>query len=795
MIPVGRISMVASPSALLAIGLVALGAVQLLAQAPPGGRIIDREPFDRMTLDQANENKVLLIHPVKLPDRRVPEKPKLSEKLRVRLLADNQEYEVTWQNIAKLELFEEMALAEANQLAADGKFDEAYEYFVFLMEYYPKVQGLAAAQQSYLYLSSAAAFRQQKYDEALALAEELLSQNRDYRASESSPTMLAVLGNIADKLIGQYVEKQDFRSARTLLGRLSTTYRATDEPFAVRWRDEMVGRASARRDEARAHLEAGRFVEAYDATAAMRSIWPEVEGGPELAAEIARRFPRVVVGVDHAALVPDSRSLLDPAARRVGRLLDRGLLEFVGPGPEGGSYVSPLGTVEQSVDGLELLFNLRPDAGVTGHELSSLLLGWARPGHVGFEPAWARTLATVRVSNVSRVTAQLKSPHVLAKALLQGSYERVPDVGQTGVRGTGPFYVFSRDESLTRLAASDRPGVERVALAEVAERHYADPTRAILALKRGEIGVLDRVYPGDIPALKNDPELALGTLTMPTSHVLLVREKHPFLANRTFRRALVYGLNRELLLNQGLLKGQKLPGFRVISAPFPAPTDSNESQAYAYDQQIAPRPYDPRLALTLRLVAAREVKTAYEKLLQKPPELTPILIGHPADETSRIACRAIVKQWDLIGVKAKLAEFPPGQFDDQGACDLIYVQAAAWEPLVDANRLLGPEGAAPIANSFIQLTLRQIEQATNWQQARERFRHLHRLLHEDVSLIPLYQTLDHYAYRRSLQGLASPRVTLYQNIAQWQVDANLASATSRTEGSGSSEITAREATP
>jgi ABC-type transport system substrate-binding protein len=152
------------------------------------------------------------------------------------------------------------------------------------------------------------------------------------------------------------------------------------------------------------------------------------------------------------------------------------------------------------------------------------------------------------------------------------------------------------------------------------------------------------------------------------------------------------------------------------------------------------------------------------------------LIGHPADETSRIACRAMVKQWELIGVKAKLTEFPPGQFDDKGECDLVYAQAATWEPLVDAGRLLGPEGVSPVANPFVQLTLRQIERATNWQEARDRFRHLHRLLHEDVSIIPLYQTFDHYAYRKSLQGLESPRVTLYQNIAQWQVNVKLASA-------------------
>ena len=70
--------------------------------------------------------------------------------------------------------------------------------------------------------------------------------------------------------------------------------------------------------------------------------------------------------------------------------------------------------------------------------------------------------------------------------------------------------------------------------------------------------------------------------------------------------------------------------------------------------------------------------------------------------------------------------------------------------------------------------LRQIERAANWQEARERFRQLHRLVHEDVTVLPLWQTLDHYAYRKSLQGLAATRVTLYQNVEQWQPTPQLA---------------------
>ena len=83
------------------------------------------------------------------------------------------------------------------------------------------------------------------------------------------------------------------------------------------------------------------------------------------------------------------------------------------------------------------------------------------------------------------------------------------------------------------------------------------------------------------------------------------------------------------------------------------------------------------------------MKSSHEKLGKPVPALTELVLGHPADETSRIACRAIKRQWEQIGVKCKLAELPAGTFDDQGACDMIYVQAATWEPIVDAGNTIG----------------------------------------------------------------------------------------------------------
>lgn len=755
--------------------LVLLGACALpmvIGQDARPPRLIDEQPYDSITLDKANDSKVIKVDLLVLPARKVPEKPKATDKLRIKLYAGGEQYDVAWLNIEKVELFEQLVLAEIGKFTADGRLDDAFDELEFLYNFYPETPGLSEAKQYFLYVSSGTAFRQGKLDEALAVLEELLAQNPNYRASANAPPLLTALGNIAERIVARYIEQEDYQSARLLVSRLAKQYRADSEPFVQRSRQQMIDLATRYRDDAKARLEAEQYSEARDAASRMRQIWPDLAGAAELTAELARRHPQVIVGVEHPAMSQGSLSLHNSAARRAGRLTERLFAEFSGPGPEGGRYLCPLGSLTRSDDNRELIFRAGAAAGEgAGYALTQGLLRRADERSSGYYAPWGRIASEVRLQLPTEVVASLRVPHLVPEALLQFP------IAALGI-DAAPYAVLSHDERTVRYAANSQYAFRRPGQpAEVIEQHFDDPQRAILALQRGEIDVLDRVFPADIATLKINEGLAVAPYATPTTHVLVVRSKHAFLANSTFRRALLYGSNRELLLTQGILRGRSLPGFRVVSSPFPAPASRSDTTAYGYDAQIDPRPYDPRLGLTLRLLAAGELKATYEKQKQKAPELTPITLGHPADEMSRIACRGLVKQWKQIGVECQLVEFAAGIFDDtEQKCDLVYLQLAAVEPLVDAGRLLGRGGLVPADNGSIQLTLQQIEQARNWQQARERLLLLHRLLHEDVTVLPLWQTYDHYAYRRTLQGIAAARSQLYEDIENWQLAPALARA-------------------
>ena len=778
---VSRSSILRSCGVLFACCYFILTSHALLAQQT---RLFENEPFDLIKLDEANNNAELKVRPIQFPNRRLPAKPKPSEKVRVKLLDDARDFDIAWQNIKRIDLFENMVLQEAVKLAGENKVDEAYPYFVFLLDHYPKTEGLAEARQLYLYQAAGAAFGKKSFSEALGILEELRKLNPDFRASPAAPTVMTVLGSTADNLITGYVAKNDYRSARMLLERLVRTYQAGNEPFATKWVKQLSELAGEERDKAKALLEEGKYVEAYDATARMRNIWSGVPGGEELVAEMSRRYPLVVVGVSQPAKAFDSRSLIDPAARRAGRLVQRQLMEFSGMGPEGGKYISPFGAFSRSDDGTNFTLEFKSQgnqaAPLSAFDVSQRFLQLADENQADYLPAWARLVASVQVKQATQVQVDLRLPHVLPEALLQVDALAVnagkpADMAEQNP-GFGPYRVLSTAANTTRFVRNDSsPFITAQQPAEVVERYFDDPQRAILALKRGEVDVLDQVFVGDLAALKQEPGIVVKQYSVPTTHLLLINRAHPFLENRTFRRALLYGCDREWIFREGFLRGQTLPGWRLISAPFPAPSNSADNVAYGYDELIPPRTYDPRLSLVLKLLTQQQLKVEAERKKSPVPKWRPLLLGHPADEVSRLACKTLVKQWETVGIECKLQEFPLGTYrDPANKCDLTYVQVATWEPLVDAARLFGAEGISPTENTFIRLAIKQIESASNWQQVRQRMQQLHLQLHEDVTIVPLWQTYDYYAFRQGFTALESNRATLYQNVQQWQPAARLA---------------------
>ncbi len=752
-------------------------------EPPPPVRFFEQDPFDQIVLDKANDYAVLKVLPLDLPNRRLPDSKKRVGKLRVRLIEKpKEEYDVAWKNIERIEFFEELVLRETDKIVAQAvelsttnklsallrKFDEAFDYYQFLWKYYPQTQGLAESSQGYLYANAGVLFKQQRVAEAFAILEELYQQNKDYQHPGGSQTVKLALERVGERLVRDSTDTGSYQAARLLLERLERDY-GDALKFVGTWRERLQAAAAKKRDEAMAHLAAKRFREAHQVSREMLQIWPRVEGGHALVVDVARQYPLIMVGVAQPALTFDPERLDDWSARRAGALVYETMLKFTARGPEGGQYACPFGTVEQSEDRRQLRFDIRPNQaaqGLTGFALASYLLSLADPQSPGYRPAWASLMAGIQQANPNRVVVDLRRPFVLPQALLQA---RLTSGGEPLML----YRAVSQNDQEARFEPVSS-GLDAAKLKPViVEQLLPEPRKALDALRKGKVDVLDHLLPVDALRLQQDPTLVVGPYGFPTIHVLVPNLANPFLASRIFRRALVYGINREVILRKGLLNslsGADLEGCRVLSAPLPAGLSENDPSAYAYDARITPLPYDPVMATVLLKLTEQQLAVAADTRKQPAPELKELVLAHPAGEIPRFVCQKIRANLDGLGVKCALRELPPGQVHDpKKAYDLLYLELIMYEPLVDAGRIFGPAGALPTADPYVNLALRQIERSDNWKVARERLQDLHRLLYEDVSVIPLWQMVDFFAYQRGLQGLPNRPVFFYQDVDQWRV--------------------------
>ncbi len=761
--------------------------------------LIEREPFDRITLDARNQNKVYEVQPLPFPGRRVPDEGARKGFLQfVRVKKPKVKLEVPWSRVVSVELYEEMIYKEAERLISEwrndeSKLDQAYEYYSYLLEHYPKTPGLERSMQLYLnediFRSVSAGDKAIKddraeqakkhYQEALAVAEELYARNPGFFGPSSTP-IGDMLAQIFDRLLSAYVENnRNYLAARRFMERIEEQYtEAKTQETVNKWRGRLIELAESRREDAKRQMAAGNGRAAHNAMRELRNIWPTLAGSDDLAVEVQNRFPLIMVGVTQPALDAEPLSMDDWGARRVGQITRRLLMEFSQFGLEGGQYVCPLGTYEQHPDDQRLLkFTVRPSGAradapsLTVFELSARLLDLADPESPDYLETWRRMLASVSVPAVDTVEIELNHVYVLPDALLQTPLQ--PPEQRTQGLADGIYVIDESKRQKDELTYIPNPRYKldaSIKRPEIVERVFEDSQAALAALRRGEVDLVDRIFPADVKELQNDPLIEVGRYEVPSVHMLIPLSDGPFVENQAFRRSLAFAIDRELILTRLLLGDQEIPGCRVVSGPCPPGISEADSFSYAYDPGIDPLPADRVLAKTMLAVTENQLTKAALRKNEEPPKRSTITIAHPASEIARIACQQIAAQLRAVEVDCKLLELPPGVTRaTKEQCDFLYAEILMWEPLLDARRLIGPNGLVGSTNQYILLALRRLDTAENWTEARQQFARLHSIVHETMTVIPLWQLVEHYARRKELTGMADRRVSLYQDVTQWQV--------------------------
>lgn len=737
----------------------------------PGLALLQEEPHDLIFFTAKAGGGWTKVPILDFPGRTLPSDRKGGLKFQV-LGIEGKDFTSKWTEIERIDLWEIRLERETKERIAKEDFVGAYPFLSVLIRDYPNRTGLFELRCDFLFQDAVARARKGEFEATLAMLEELRRFAPEYKQA----TVLRALGGVTDRLMQKLYDEGELDLAQKMLSRLEKDYQNENLDSVVKWNARFLEMATAKREEAIQARDAEDYRLARELARDSVYLKPDIPGGQALIDEIDKIYPLVNVGVLQSATLLEPTRIDNWGARRAGRLIYRTLFEMRDAGPEGGEYDFLFGETEMSDDRMHFDLSLEtqdlapPLDRIQGFFLADRLAERAQPDSPSYFSPWAAAVDSIGLLGPKQVTFNLRRPHVLPICLLQipvdGSW-----FGGEPMSPTGDYRRDVVEEDIVRYVLADEQKTETQPR-EIVEMRSASAADGVNLLLQGRVDVLDQLFPADAVRLQKSKRIKVVNYPLPTVHMLVPCSDHPYLAERTFRRALQYGINREDILTGELLEGLESEGCRVLSGPFPAGLELNDPLGYAYDQSILPRRYEPPLAKLLIALNANQMKSQAERKKEKVPKMTPIRLALPADNLSRVACEAIRTQWELLGLKVNLVQLPVGRTfpePDEDIADIVYVSAAVWEPVIDARRILGPEGLAASQDQLVGLGLRRLEEAKNWREVRDRLLDLHAIAHHELPVLPLWQMVDSYAYRRELLGVGSDIVSLYQNAGNWRL--------------------------
>lgn len=760
---VRHLQLVAVVFGIVAVSLQSQGLAQEIEYVEPP--LIDQEPFDLIVLTEDEGGEKVKVLPLQF--RQKPSSPKPTDKLEVVLVKFQERlYEVKWKAIRDILFFEQRIYDEAQEKMRAKDFPTAFQNLSYLRKNYPGMPRLEQLRQEFILESAIDQYRRGELRQTLSALEELKASAPGFR----SAAVTTQLSRVADSLINEYQQKGQLGDAKVLLARLKEQYGPT-LPVVAAWNKKLEQMALSKKDEAVELFRKGDYRAARRVAKQMLSIFPDLKEAQDLIKNINDTYPMVRVGVMQKSKALDPSSLVDWPARRTGTLVYQSLVKFLKTGGEGGRYGFALGTFRISDDRQQLVLSMDPaiPSSLTSFELAQQLVQRADPKHELYDPSWAAIFHSVFAPTGNQVVVQLRRPNVLPHALMQW---KLPDSGGPGSFPGEYEQTFSDEKESSyklrksfaqKYANSGRP-------IEIVEVFYDDPKTAVNDLLRGEIDVLDQLYPADARRLEANRSIRVGSYALPASHMLIPVSDHAYLGNTKFRRALLYATDRVGMLRGELLNSNSDADGRVVSGPFPLGSSESDPLAYAYNRSVQPAMFSPQLARLLLVTATKELRAIADKKRERAPKLEKLVVGCPDYEFARVAVQAMIQQWQNIGIKAEIVVLDHQDLNRESGCDLLYMVTTMWEPATDIERLLGGNGIAATDNSFIVQGLERLRDCRNWREIRRSLQDLHKLIDYHLPVIPLWQVTDRFASTVKVDGLEDEPVSLYQDIADWRIN-------------------------
>ena len=746
---------------------------QWIEQQDLKGGYVDSEPFDILFLNKNGENAILKIKPLgkALPPTPLPGQGSVI----FEYLSDSDEqFEVPFSSIEKIQTYNQLLVEEANDWIQEGDYSKAFRNLFHVYNRGGKDDPeMVASMMSCLFLDGKESYDRGEYELALSIFEDLYEQDPDFQVPGIPRPLVEIVMSCHNGMIKKRFENEDYVGVRKQLAAVVAKYGDSVAQLQNQWSDNFRRRSDELMKQANQFAAQGKGREAHLAAKKADQMTPGRAEVLELQKQLLVQFPMIVVGVSQEAIESDPNRIEHWGSRREGRLTQRTIIENTGLTDEGGKYEFLNGTIFPADDiGLKYVMEINDDPPgfavppIDAFQLSMRLVSSADRDSPYNKSAWSKILDSVEIEDESRVSFKLRTPFIRPEALLKLTYS---DPGEGERADQNGFYVktaevdniktFEVNPRYPRRADRQHP--------VIVEQVFSSASEAVDQLIAGNIDVIDRAPIADLERLRSAEGIEIRSYILPTVHMLVPKIRGEVDKDPNFRNGLSHAIDRRLLVDDVICGGKPVDGCDAISGPFPIGTEQNDQISYAYDMKVRPLAFNSQMGMVMVNLSLRAQPPARPEALPSPK----LVIAHPQGSSAGNASAAIARMWSEIGVETTTRELNPGESIPQDEeWDFLYLEVTMEEPLVDASNIIGSGGIAKEVSAPIEQTLRNLSYSGNWQSACAQLRRLHRQTAIDLSVIPLWQVKEHFAFRNTVREIGRDLIHLYQNVDRWKID-------------------------
>ncbi len=323
--------------------------------------------------------------------------------------------------------------------------------------------------------------------------------------------------------------------------------------------------------------------------------------------------------------------------------------------------------------------------------------------------------------------------------------------------GSGPFQVMEVETQGGDIASILlKPNPEyygpKPYLEGVRFRFYPSYQSAFRALQAGEVEGVGRIMLTELPQARQEADLNLYSAPLANQVLIFLnlakKEELPFFQEKEVRQALLYGLDRQGLV-EGVLEGQAI----VAHSPILAGT-------WAYYEGIRHYEYDPQKARAL-LDGAGWTLPPGSKIRVKGEVGFSFALLSSTDPVQMAVAQEVAHQWEAIGVYVSVIAVPPLEL--RGRLERRDYQAALVElalpgnpdpyPLWHQTQIASGQNYAGLDHRRISEVIETARITVDPTRQVALYREFQELFADEIPAILLYQPIYTYGVGQKVQGV------------------------------------------